>query len=456
MPIKTDVLILGGGLAGLSTAYHLNRGSGLSSLIVEKNAAPGGTAGSVVKDGFVFDHTGHLLHLHDPYGKKLVCSLLRGNLLSHQRSSWIYSHGAYTRYPFQANTNGLPPRAAEECAAEFLKTIHYPRPPAERGGQSFKDWCLETFGAGISRRFMIPYNEKLWRIRLDRLTTEWQGRFVPKPTAAEVLRGALIEQTKPFGYNAFFRYPRTGGSQALADALAARLRPGQLRLSSPVMSVDARERIAVVQGIGEVSYSRLVNTLALNDFIALSGPWPAAVHDKSRDLRCNAVYCLNLGVARPRVSEKHWIYFPEKSFPFYRVGFYSNFSPENSPPGTSSLYVETAWKSHENPDVARLERAALSSLRTCGILKPADRIIVKSWARVRRAYVVYDFKRTPAVSFIFPHLRKSGIESIGRYGAWKYSFMEETILDGKRCAERLSGTAFRESAESGEELRPLK
>jgi hypothetical protein len=49
------------------------------------------------------------------------------------------------------------------------------------------------------------------------------------------------------------------------------------------------------------------------------------------------------------------------------------------------------------------------------------------------------------------------VESIGRYGGWKYSFMEETILDGKRCAERLLGiTASAGPAEPESELRPLK
>src|SRR6266849_5076807 len=101
--IDTDVLILGGGLAGLSTAYHLRRRNPkLSFIIAEKEPSPGGLAGSFRKDGFTFDHTGHLLHLHDDYGKKLITGLLKGNLRSHRRSSWIYSHKTYTRYPFQA------------------------------------------------------------------------------------------------------------------------------------------------------------------------------------------------------------------------------------------------------------------------------------------------------------------------------------------------------------------
>ena len=32
------------------------------------------------------------------------------------------------------------------------------------------------------------------------------------------------------------------------------------------------------------------------------------------------------------VSDKHWIYFPESEFVFYRVGFAHNLSPYQSPP----------------------------------------------------------------------------------------------------------------------------
>jgi len=75
---------------------------------------------------------------------------------------------------------------------------------------------------------------------------------------------------------------------------------------------------------------------------------------------------------------------------------------------------------------------------------------------IKVGYVVYDFNRTPAVNAIFRHLAKTGVESIGRYGGWKYSFMEETILDGKRAAERLTGSVVSPELAAGAELRPLK
>ena len=69
--------------------------------------------------------------------------------------------------------------------------------------------------------------------------------------------------------------------------------------------------------------------------------------------------------------------------------------------------------------------------------------------------MVYDRERTPAVTAIQRHLRSRGVWSIGRWGGWKYSFMEETLLDGKRCAEEMLGVARRESA-SHAPLRALK
>ncbi len=433
---KTDVLILGGGLAGLSTAYHLNKLGKHSSLVVEKNDFVGGKAGTLSHEGFLFDHTGHLLHLHDSYGKKLILGLLRGNLAEHRRNSWIFSKGVFTRYPFQANTFGLPQSAVVDCLAGFLETVHRPKPLGP--SPDFKTFCLRHFGEGITRHFMAPYNEKLWLRPLQELTTEWQGRFVPKPTVSEVVYGAFSDQRARVGYNASFRYPVKGGIQVLPDALAARLKPGQVRRQAQVLAVDLAEKTALVGGVGEIRYERLVNTLPLADFLDLALPLPAAVREARKKLRFNTVYNLNIGINRTNISDKHWIYFPEKKYPFYRAGFLTNFSKQLAPLGASSMYIEVARRPDDRVNLPALERSILDGLRSCGLLRASDKIVSKLWIPIRCGYVVYDFNRTPAVNTIFAHLAQRGVDSIGRYGGWKYSFMEETILDGKRCAERLA------------------
>ncbi len=437
--IKTDVLILGGGLAGLSAAYHLNKISNLSSLIVEKESRPGGTASSISKNGFTFDFTGHLLHLHDPYGKAFIQDLLKGNLRELKRSSWIYSREVLTRYPFQANTYGLPDPVIDECLFGFLKTIHGPQGNEKKASSlSFKDWALKAFGEGICKHFLFPYNEKLWQRPLSTMTTEWQGRFVPAPKVSEVLYGALMDQKKAFGYNASFLYPQKGGIQSLPNALASRLKKNQLAVNREVLSIDLRNNHALIKNLGVVSFKRLVNTIPLNQFISLLKEIPVQIRKATDELSSNSVYCLNLGVSGKIAAGKHWIYFPEKKYPFYRVGFYHQFSPSNAPEKSSSLYVEFSRNSKSKVDLSTLESLALKALKDCKILESKNRVLVKEWLPISCGYVVYDFKRTKALKVIFPYLAKKKVESIGRYGAWKYSFMEEAIMDGKKCAEKLA------------------
>jgi protoporphyrinogen oxidase len=449
---RTDVLVIGAGLAGLSTAYHLRRLGLKSVLVVEKEARPGGRAGTVEKDGFLFDQTGHLLHLHDPYGKRLVLRLLSGNVALRERSSWIHSHGAFTRYPFQANTFGLPPKVVEDCVALFAKSRY--RPPVLPKDPSFREWSLAAFGEGISRHFMFPYNAKLWRAPLSSLTTEWQGRFLPRPSPEEVLYGALFDQKKFFGYNAAFRYPLRGGIQVLPDALA-RLVP-ELRLGAPLEAVDLEEKVAVVKGLGEVRYERLVNTMPLPFFLDKALRLPREAREARARLRWRDVYNLNIGIRRPDVSDKHWISFPEDRFVFYRAGFLTNFSKGLAPKGATSMYIEVSRRPAERPSMAGLERGILSGLRSCGILKASDRLLARHWFKIDAAYVLYDRARTPAVKTLMAHLKRRGAESIGRWGAWKYSFMEETLLDGKACAERLAGRGGPAADLSPAELKPLR
>ncbi|MDD5757336.1 MAG: NAD(P)-binding protein, partial [bacterium] len=316
--MNKPVVILGAGITGLNCARLLPRS--LDYGIYEKENSVGGLCRTVSQDGFLFDYTGHLLHLKKPGIKKLVKTLLHGQLSAHHRNSWIYSHQTYTRYPFQANTYGLPEKVIKECVLGFIEARTASR-PGQGGTPGFEEWVLRHFGRGIARHFMFSYNEKLWTVPVKELTAEWLGPYVPDPTIAEVVTGALLDQSRRVGYNANFYYPEYNGIQSLPDALAHKL-PG-IHLQEKAVQLNVHDRIVKFESGLEIKYDRLVSSLSLKELVNMAEGLPLTVKQQAAALRYNEVLNINVGIKPALTAAKHWVYFPEKKYPFYRVGYTS-------------------------------------------------------------------------------------------------------------------------------------
>jgi protoporphyrinogen oxidase len=454
MANTSKIIVLGAGLAGLSTAYHLEQlldpkeKSGISYEIFEQESEVGGLCRSVKQDGFTFDYTGHILHLREDYTRKLIRHLLDKNYLEHKRKSWIYSKDVYTLYPFQANTYGLPPAVIKECVLGFIKAQCRKHTSAlsNPSHRSFYQWIIATFGEGIARHFMVPYNEKIWTVHPRDLTCDWMHSFVPQPKIQEVITGALTDQRKSFGYNAVFLYPKAGGIQVLGEAFSHYIK--NLRRNFMVTGIDLDNKTVQINDAHWHHFDKLVTSLPLKQLVRLMDKVPPAVRRAADELRCNSVLNVNLGVGRAGISDKHWIYFPEKKFIFYRAGFLSNFSGALGPEGTSSIYSEVAYDQeagrqmpqavyHMPRDKEKIVARVKKDLFKAGILKNNDKILTVNVLDIKYAYVIYDKKRNKNLGIINSFLHKKGIYSIGRYGGWKYMTMEEAILEGKKTAERL-------------------
>jgi protoporphyrinogen oxidase len=423
-------LILGAGLAGLSAACSLRDED---TLVLEKEDEAGGLCRSREVDGFTFDCTGHLLHLRDPSLRDWLLGMLPGAFASVERQSLIYSHGVYTGYPFQANTYGLPPEVVRECVVGFVESLL--KRPSDGGiaPADFRAWVLATFGEGIARHFMFPYNEKLYRVDLGEMECGWVSWSIPRPTLDEVVRGALGIEVKGLGYNPRFLYPRSGGIAIIPKALQQRC--GEVRPSTAVRAVDLPGRRVHLASGEAVEYERLVSTLPLDAFLGMLEPVvePSLMKARTR-LRAVQVVNLNLGIDRERVLRGHWVYFPEPAFPFYRVGSPTNYSAGVAPAGCSSLYVEVARRRDEPLDAARLEEECLEGLRRAGILRSGDRIVAREILTLDPAYVIYDHFRRDALPAIHRILEAYGVISTGRFGAWEYGSMESALKQGREAA----------------------
>ncbi|HOX42153.1 MAG TPA: FAD-dependent oxidoreductase [Myxococcota bacterium] len=434
-----ETVFLGGGLSCLAAAAGF-RGDGL---VLEAEARPGGLCRSERLEGFTFDRTGHLLHLRHPRTRGLVEELLGANRVERTRDTWVHSHGVTTRYPFQSNFHGLPTEVAVECLLGVIEAHVRAARRGRHGGARppeptrFDRWVLERFGPGVARHFMFPYNRKLWTVPPGRLTTEWLGRFVPRPELGEVIRGALSDRPSEAGYNARFLYPRRGGIEALVRALARRV--PRLHCGARVVDIDLRARRLRLADGTQLGFGRLVSAVPLPALVRMCHPLPDGVRAAGRALRWSSVYNLNLGV-RERGERRHWVYVPEERFALYRFGYASNFSPAVAPEGWAAVYTEVAFDPRRPPALGDLRARVLRDLVALGVIRSLRDVRVECPLVLEHAYAIYDRARSAAVARALGHFRRREIVPIGRYGRWEYSSMEDALIQGLEAADLLNNT----------------
>jgi UDP-galactopyranose mutase len=479
------VVIIGAGPTGLSAAYHL----GADALLLEQAGRVGGWCRSVEDRGFTFDMAGHIMFSNDPYVHELYRILLGNNVHWQDREAWVYSKGVHTRYPFQGSLWGLPPDVIKECivgaiearfgslqarglagsesaAARYggperrgmfeplmsskgAKVLSYGgaerRHPALHRGppRNFEEFIYKVWGAGIAKHFAIPYNRKLWAVPLDEMETSWLGSRVPLPNLEEMIEGALSPAPKPMGPNARFGYPLRGGFQALMDGFLPLLR-GELRLGTRVTGISpAHHRLRLADG-SVLRYDQLISTMPLPNLVAAVGDEASAeVRRAAAALRSVNVRCVNLGVGRERLTDKHWIYYPEGTV-FHRIFVQGNASPHCNPPGGFGLTCEITYSGSKPLPCGgdALIRRCIEDCRRVGMIGSDDDIWAANQVDMPMAYVVYDHARAANVALIREWLSSHDVILAGRYAEWEYYNSDHAFIAGRNAA----ATAQRERA----------
>lgn len=418
-----STIIIGGGLAGLSTAYHLKDDD---YLLVEKNERVGGLARTEEINGFLFDMTGHWLHFRNKKIKNLCSKLLGGNIVRIKRKARIYTEGKYIHYPYQANLYQLPLQIKRECLLGAIRAF-FNRKERKRI-KNYLEFSNYYFGEGITKHFIQPYNTKVFGVPIDKITTHWCERFVPVPDIYEIALGVLGKNTKQMGYNISFYYPSKGGIEEIAKAFSSNLK--NIKCSTSVEEISIKKKY--IKADGEYyRFKNLVSTIPLPELVKLIIDIPEGVRKTASKLRWTKVDYLIVALkySMPFYGY-HWIYFPEEYYPFYRIGCYSNAVPHLAPRG-SSLYVEIANNnSFSKEDILKKLKELL--------LWESD-IIFTELRSIPYGYVLYDTEWKKSREEIIGYLKNKNIFSIGRYGGWQYSSMEDAILDGIEVAKKIKG-----------------
>ena len=463
--VSYSTVVIGAGPTGLAASYHMGKGS----LLLEKGDSVGGWCRSIVDNGFTFDYAGHIMFSNDAYVLDLYDKLLGKNVHWQNREAWIYSKQVYTRYPFQGALYGLPPEVLKECligaiearfgsvkkelpgaaisapsAATATITNAAGRSPVagviSKGGaaaapKNFEEFIYKVWGAGVAKHFAIPYNKKLWAVPLSEMETSWLGGRVPMPDLEEMIDGALKPVTKPMGPNARFGYPLKGGFQALMDGFLPLL-TGDVELQANVAAVSPSRRTVTLTDGRSYCYDTLVSTLALPRLVeAMGDEAPASVQAAAKGLRHVSVRCVNLGIGREALTDKHWIYYPEDTV-FHRIFVQGNASPHCNAPGGFGLTCEITYSEYK-PLPCDGQELIERCIRECievGMFTADDVVLAANQVDMPFAYVVYDHDRAAHVQTIRDWVGKSNILLAGRYSEWEYYNSDHAFVAGRNAA----------------------
>lgn len=436
---SVEYAIAGAGVAGLSCAFHLSRAGQHDYMVLERAPEVGGTARSHTVDGFTFDYASHILYTKSPYVARLYDELLGSNRLERRREAWIYSHGTFTRYPFQANLHGLPRDVVYECLVAFL---HARDQRYATENLNFAEWAELTFGRGIAKHFMLPYNRKQWKFPLDQMTFAWVGNRVLRPPLDDVVRGALMSQQKGFGPNNTFLYPRHGGIDIIPRGLHQRLGAdgANVRCGAPIAQIMPEQRRLILESGEKIGYGRLIYTLPLPALARLVRQPPPELARALERLAYNRHYCLLFGVKGREYRERMRVYLPEDRFLAHRLGFPQAVQPDAAPAGWGSIYAEIteARASERRMSVQQMTERTLADLRAVGVVDAGDAIEPKGCLTLDPAYPIYTLTHADDVALIHGYLEQHGIYPAGRFADWRYFNIDHTILSAKAVVEKLS------------------
>lgn len=432
------IVIIGAGPCGLGAAWRLHELGYSDWDIYEMNPYVGGLSASFVDDrGFTWDIGGHVHFSHYDYFDKLMTTLIPDyGWISHERESWIWMRHRFIPYPLQYNIGKLPPHEMMECLAGLINCKN-----SSTTATNFHDWILHTFGEGIARHFLIPYNKKVWAYPLEELSVQWMGERVAVPEVSRVINNILHGRDDcSWGPNNTFKFPRHGATGSIWQAVAERLPRDRIHLQARLISIDCTRKILRFNDGSDCSYDYLISTIPLDRLLSITEGFSCDQLDLFKHSSSHIIGIGIKGEPPEKLRTKCWMYFPEDDNPFYRVTVFSNYSPHNVPAeGYWSLMGEVSESPLKPVDCSRLLDEALTGFYNTRLIERNDTIVSMWTYCADYAYPTPFLRRDEVITKYLAQLKQHNIYSRGRFGAWKYecSNQDHVLMQGVEAVEHI-------------------
>ena len=419
--------ILGGGLTGCTLAYLLKDKGPIE--VIEKEDECGGLMRSIQEDGFTFDIGGsHIIFSKDKDILNFMISLLDRNYVQRRRNTKILYKGRFIKYPFENSLADLPKEDNFECLYYFIQNLIKKERRELKPPTNLREWCYYTFGKGIAEKYLIPYNEKIWKYPLEKISLEWVER-IPNPPIEDIIKSALGIPTEGYTHQLYFYYPKYGGIQALIKALELKIQENIITNFNVKRIKKENGKWIVSNGKSEREYDKIISTIPIQHLINSLERVPRDVREATNNLKYNSLVTVMIGLDTPKLNDFSWLYIPDKDVLTHRVGFPSNYSPYVAPKGKSSVLAEITFR--EGDEISKMKETeivekTIDDLHKLGIIDKS-KVCYINIARLKYAYVINDIDYSKNIEIIRKFLQQIKIDIMGRFAEFKYLNMDDCI-----------------------------
>lgn len=419
--------ILGGGLTGLTLGYLLHD-KGVNFEILEKETECGGLLRSLHEAGFTFDYGGsHVMFSNDKEAFDFMLKLLGDNKLRNRRNTKVLYKGHYVKYPFENGLSDLPKNDNFECVISFIRNLIQKEKGEIKKPSNLREWCYFTFGEGIAGKYLIPYNEKIWKYPLDNISLEWVER-IPNPPIEDVIKSSLGIETEGYIHQLYFYYPRDGGVHALIRSLEVKTEDRIIKNFNVEKINKKGGKWYISDGKDERVYDDIISTIPVVELVEATDA-SREVKKAARNLNFNSLITVLIGLDVSSINDYSWIYVPSKGILTHRISFPSNFSPLVVPEGKSSILGEITCKVGDAVWKLRDEEILQRVITDLEKLKIIDKtkVCFTKVKRLKYAYVINDLNYQENKKIVENYFKNEGIDLVGRFSEFKYLNMDMCV-----------------------------
>ena len=220
------------------------------------------------QDGFTFDDAGsHIIFSKNIDALNFLTDLLGQNKIKNRRNTKVLYKKLLVKYPFENGLAALSKEENFECLNGFIQSLLRKAKCQSVNSKNLSEWFFNTFGEGIAKKYLVPYNEKIWKYRLEEMGINWVER-IPDPPVEDIIKSSLGIETEGYTHQLHFYYSRTGGIEAIIRALETKIGKEKIILNFPVKSVSYEDNQWIVSnGQIEKSFDRIVSTMPIQNLV---------------------------------------------------------------------------------------------------------------------------------------------------------------------------------------------